>query len=156
MDGTSQNNETFASELDQFLTKLISHGGFELHPTVKIQSNTLYVNFTGEDVPLLLGHNAEFLNIVEYLASRVFSHYLQGETRMKFDAGSYRSRREHELHLMAEAAAERVKRYRKPFTLNPMTSAERRVVHLALSHDSGVRTESIGDGDDRKIVIHPV
>jgi len=52
-------------------------------------------------------------------------------------------------------AAERVQASRQPFRLNPMSSRERRIVHLALKDMTGVRTESIGMGEDRQVVIHP-
>ena len=57
--------------------------------------------------------------------------------------------------LAARVAAERVQTSRQPFRLNPMSSRERRIVHLALKEMIGVRTESIGMGDERQVVIHP-
>jgi spoIIIJ-associated protein len=57
--------------------------------------------------------------------------------------------------MMARAAAERVQSSRQPFKLNPMSSRERRIVHLALQSFPGVRTESIGIGPQRQVVIHP-
>ncbi|MBI4750243.1 MAG: hypothetical protein HY774_17300 [Acidobacteria bacterium] len=147
---------TFATELEAYLSKIVTLGNFELEVEVSVREpHQVWVNFSGEDVPLLLGHNAELLNTLEYLASRVFARYLRGEIRLRFDAGSYRAHREHELRLMATAAAERVKRFGRPFTLAPMTSFERRIIHTALLEDTSVRTESIGDGEERKVVIHP-
>jgi len=52
-------------------------------------------------------------------------------------------------------AAERVQTSHQPFRLNPMSSRERRIVHLALKDMPGVRTESVGTGEDRQVVIHP-
>ena len=57
--------------------------------------------------------------------------------------------------LVAKVAAERVQSSKQPFRLNPMTSRERRIVHLALKHMPGVRTESVGVGEQRQVVIHP-
>ena len=60
-----------------------------------------------------------------------------------------------ELRMTAKVAAERVQSSHQPFRLNPMSSRERRVVHLALKDMPGVRTESVGMGEHRQVVIHP-
>jgi spoIIIJ-associated protein len=60
-----------------------------------------------------------------------------------------------EVRMTARVAAERVRTSRQPFRLNPMSSRERRIVHLALKDISGIRTESMGVGEDRQVVIHP-
>jgi spoIIIJ-associated protein len=57
--------------------------------------------------------------------------------------------------MTARVAAERVQATHQPFRLNPMSSRERRIVHLALKDLSGVRTESVGTGEERQVVIHP-
>jgi len=67
----------------------------------------------------------------------------------------YRALRFEELKMTARVAAERVQSSRQPFRLNPMSSRERRIVHLALKDMTGVRTESIGVGEERQVVIHP-
>ncbi|PYP84215.1 MAG: hypothetical protein DMF61_20790 [Blastocatellia bacterium AA13] len=77
------------------------------------------------------------------------------DSRIVVDSGSYRAGREKELQLMAVKAAERVRTSRIPFSFDPMTPNERRIVHLALSEDSTVRTESQGGGVDRKVTIFP-
>ena len=69
--------------------------------------------------------------------------------------GGYRALRFEELRMTARVAAERVMTSRQPFQLNPMSSRERRIVHLALKDMPGVRTESVGTGEERHIVIHP-
>src|SRR6266436_3564472 len=60
-----------------------------------------------------------------------------------------------ELRMTARVAAERVQTSRQPFRLNPMSSRERRIVHLALKDMNGIRTESVGVGEERQVVIHP-
>jgi spoIIIJ-associated protein len=60
-----------------------------------------------------------------------------------------------ELRMTARVAAERVQTSKQPFRLNPMSSRERRIVHLALKEMPGVRTESVGMGEERQVVIHP-
>ena len=109
----------------------------------------------GEDVALLLGHNAELLDALEYLGNRILARKSGDESKVVFDSGGYRARREKELRLMAEKAAERVRTSRIPFTFDPMTPNERRIVHLALADDSSVTTESQGTGENRKVTVRP-
>ena len=71
------------------------------------------------------------------------------------DCGGYRALRFEELRMTAKVAAERVQTSKQPFRLNPMSSRERRIVHLALKDMPGIRTESVGAGDERQVVIHP-
>ena len=72
-----------------------------------------------------------------------------------FDCGEYRATRLAELKLSARVAAQRVRETGQPFQFNPMSSRERRIVHLELSGAAGVRTESEGSGDRRQLVIYP-
>jgi len=109
----------------------------------------------GEDVAILLGHNAEFLDALEYLGNRVLSKGREEESRIVFDSGTYRARREKELHLMAEKAAEKVRLTKIPFKFDPMSSNERRIIHVALANEAGVRTESKGNGEERRLVVFP-
>jgi spoIIIJ-associated protein len=72
-----------------------------------------------------------------------------------FDCHDYRMMRVEELQLAAEAAADRVRRTGIAYRFNPMTSRERRIIHMALRGEAGVRTESEGAGPQRRVVIHP-
>jgi spoIIIJ-associated protein len=113
------------------------------------------VQVRGDDVALLLGHNAELLDALEYLGNRLLARSSADENHIIFDSGSYRARRERELRLMAEKAAERVRASRIPFSFDPMTPNERRIIHLALAEDKSVKTESQGNGENRKVTIFP-
>lgn len=57
---------------------------------------------------------------------------------------------------MARTAAEQVRKYRQPFTFSALNAAERRIIHLTLATEPGVRTESVGQGDERKVVVYPI
>ena len=119
------------------------------------QDESFKVQVRGEDVAILLGHNAEFLDALEYLGNRVLSKGREEETHIVFDSGNYRARREKELLLMAEKAAEKVRLTKIPFKFDPMSSNERRIIHVALANEAGVRTESKGNGDERRLVVFP-
>src|SRR4051794_139842 len=79
----------------------------------------------------------------------------EDHSRISFDANDYRLLRIEELRLSAVTAAEKVKRTGVPFRFNPMNSRERRVIHLALRGETAVRSESIGSGPARQVVVYP-
>src|SRR5579864_2196939 len=94
------------------------------------------VKFSGEDVDLLLGNRAELLLALEHLTMEALRMPSEDHSRVSFDANDYRLLRIEELRLSAMAAAERVKSTGQPFRFNPMNSRERRVIHLALRHET--------------------
>jgi spoIIIJ-associated protein len=95
------------------------------------------------------------LKAIEHLALRALRLEPAFHEKIHIDCGGYRALRFEELRMTARVAAERVQISRQPFRLNPMSSRERRIVHLALKDMPGVRTESAGLGEDRQVVIHP-
>ena len=109
----------------------------------------------GKDREILLGHSAEVLKAFEHLAFKALRLEPSFHEKIHIDSGGYRALRFEELRMTARVAAERVQTSRQPFQLNPMSSRERRIVHLALKDMTGVRTESVGMGEDRQVVIHP-
>jgi spoIIIJ-associated protein len=110
------------------------------------------IDLAGEDAPILLAHNAEAMRALEYLLNRI--HEKSGH-KIVLDCNDYRGMREQELRLMAQMAAERVKSLHQPHKFSPMAPDERRIIHLAVADDPGLRTESEGFGDNRKVVIYP-
>ena len=138
-----------------FTNQVLESSRLDLKATADRAEDTLKVQVRGEDVALLLGHNAELLDALEYLGNRVLVRSSGEEARLVFDSGGYRARREKELRLMAEKAAEKVRVSRIPFTFDPMTPNERRIIHVTLAEDSSVVTESQGNGENRKVTIRP-
>jgi spoIIIJ-associated protein len=148
-------NQDDANLIVDFTNRLLGGSNLKLKASAEPTDNGFKVQVRGDDVPILLGHNAEVLDALEYLGNRVLTKAKDEETRVNFDSGNYRARREKELQLMAEKAAEKVRLSKIPFTFDPMNSNERRIMHLALSQDSSVRTESTGNGENRKVTIFP-
>ncbi|HMG36731.1 MAG TPA: R3H domain-containing nucleic acid-binding protein [Blastocatellia bacterium] len=138
-----------------FTNELLAGSGLNLKASVQQHDDASRIQVRGEDVSLLLGHNAELLDALEYLGNRLLTRLSGEETKLIFDSGSYRGQREKELRLMAEKAAERVRTSRVPFSFDPMNPNERRIIHLALAEDSSIRTESQGNGEHRRVTIHP-
>ena len=111
--------------------------------------------FKGRDQDLLLEHNAELLLALEHIALRWLWLDPQFYGRIRFDAGGYRGIRIEELKLSARVAADRVRETHAPFRFNAMSSRERRILHLVLKEEAGVRSESEGAGEDRQVVVYP-
>jgi spoIIIJ-associated protein len=160
-------SEGLESRIIEFTNRVLRLGGWDLEAEIEAPvaadagdgadagDQKLTVQVRGDDVSLLLGRNAELLDALEYVSNRAFAREAGRDGRIVFDSGSYRSRREKELQLMAAKAAERVRTSRTPFTFDPMSPNERRIIHTALIEDKTIRTESKGDGIDRKVVIYP-
>ena len=143
-------------EVVEFTNEMLRAGGFDLTAEGESAESGFKVQIQGDDVAVLLARNAEMLDAIEYVCNRIFNREPGHDNRIVFDSGNYRARREKELRLMAEKAAEKVRTSHVPFSFDPMSPNERRIVHLALAGDDAVRTESLGDGIDRKVTIYPV
>jgi len=138
-----------------FTNRVLASAGLDLKAVAQSGEDGPHIQVRGEDLALLLGRNAELLDALEYLGNRVYARTSSDETRLVFDSQGYRTRREKELRLMAEKAAEKVRASRIPFSFDPMTPNERRIVHLALADDATVTTESEGNGENRKVTVRP-
>ena len=125
------------------------------NPHPEFENPEVMVKFSGPDVDLLLANRAELLLALEHLTMEVLGMPPEHHTRLCFDANDYRALRIEELRLSAAAAAEKVRHTGMPFPFNPMTSRERRIVHLALRDEPGVRSESTGFGSYRQVVVYP-
>ncbi len=155
--------DSLRPKLDQFLHPLLDHAGFELsydlrsleNPHPEVENPEVTVTFSGRDVDLLLENRAELLLALEHLSMEAMRLPAEDHSLISFDANDYRLLRVEELRMSALAAAEKVKRTHVPFHFNPMSSRERRVIHLALRDEKDLRSESVGIGPGRAVVIVP-
>ena len=95
------------------------------------------------------------LKALEHVGVRWLRLDPQFYNRVRFDCGDFRASRLAELRLSAEVAAERVRQTHEAFRFNPMGARDRRIIHLALKDQPGVRTSSEGQGEMRQVVIFP-
>lgn len=157
--------ESAVAELRRFLDLAIREMHLELQydfaraadvaATVEQDAPELLVNFHGADEPLLLERHGELLLALEYLATRWLGLEPRFHGHVRFDCGDFRALRIEELKLSARVAAQRVRETRQPFQFNPMPARERRIIHVELNAVPGVRTESEGIGDHRRLVVYP-
>ena len=154
---------TIGLRIDGFLQATFQNAGFELQYDIEdVTSNDgdfetpdVLVKFTGPDVDLLLSNRAELLLALEHVTMEMLRMPSEDHSRLSFDANDYRLLRIEELRLSALTAAENVKRTGMPFRFNPMNSRERRVIHLALRTETTLRSESLGSGPTRQVVVYP-
>src|SRR5260221_2971633 len=150
-----------ADALRDFLETIVRVAGFQLKVTVSLVAagaggdSEILDDVEGRDKEILLERGAEVLKALEHLAFRALRLEPEHHEKIHIDCGGYRALRFEELRMTAKVAAERVQASKQPFRLNPMTSRERRIVHLALKDMPGVRTESVGAGEHSHVVIHP-
>ncbi len=109
----------------------------------------------GDDLGILIGRRGQTLAALQYIVRLIAGHKTGVWVPIVVDAESYKKRRIEALKTLAQRMAENVIAKGTPFTLEPMPPYERRIVHMALANNSSVFTESIGDGDARKVIIHP-
>lgn len=149
--------------IDGLLRPVLQSGGFHLKYEIEdaepaaddFETPDVVVKFGGPDVDQLLANRAELLLALEHVTMEMLRVPSEDHSRISFDANDYRLLRIEELRLSATTAADKVKRTGVPFRFNPMNSRERRVIHLALRNESAVRSESIGTGPGRQVIVYP-
>jgi spoIIIJ-associated protein len=153
-----------ADALRRFLEETVRTSKLDLKASVRVATGDgsasegdveVFADLDGRDKEILLERSGELLKAIEHLAFRALRLEPAYHERIHIDSGGYRALRFEELRMTARVAAERVQSSQQPFRLNPMSSRERRIVHLALKEMTGVRTESVGMGEERQVVIHP-
>ena len=113
------------------------------------------IDLSGEDSGLLIGRRGQTLQSLQFLVNLIVRKNFGEDVRVVLDVEHYRQRRESSLRDMATKVASRVVQSSRSVTLEPMTPADRRIVHTALTEYPGVTTESTGVGDNRKVTIMP-
>ena len=113
------------------------------------------IDLAGEDSGLLIGRRGQTLQALQFLVTLIVRKKLDVDVRVVLDVENYRQRRETSLRDMAAKVASRVAQTNRSITLEPMPPADRRIIHTSLAEHPEVRTESAGEGDNRKVTIMP-
>lgn len=111
------------------------------------------VQITGNDISHLIGRHGDTLYAINYIASLLVNRNKDEYKRVYIDIENYRKHREESLVAMANRAADRVAKYKRPVALDPMPASERRIIHSALQSNRNVVTESQGVEPNRSVVI---
>ncbi|MDL2271879.1 Jag N-terminal domain-containing protein [Desulfovibrio sp. OttesenSCG-928-I05] len=128
----------------------------ECAPSVSIEGETIRISIeAGEDPGLLIGREGQNLAAVQYLATRMLAGKLQCRVKLHVDAGDYRQRQDDRLRDLALALAEKARSSGKPQLTRPLSSYQRRVIHVTLQDEDDMQTHSKGEGDLKRVVIAP-
>ena len=158
IEGEMQEVETPTREDVEITVDVLQHilRYMNIPATVQVRStNPLTLNIHGihENLGLLIGRRGETLAALQLLVSLIVGHRTKHRMRIIIDAENYRQRREENLRSLALRVAQQVRNYRRSIALEAMPPHERRIVHIALSESKDISTESIGEGDARRVVI---
>jgi spoIIIJ-associated protein len=154
-----------AQQIAEFLKSLIGLGGLRLKYRITagagaadpdgLEAREIYVELAGPDAGLLTARGGELLRALEHVAARMLRLENDEHDRVSFDAENFKTLRARELKLAADTAAERVRQNGQPYSFAPMSSRERRMLHLALRPCEDLETASSGEGLQRYVVVYP-
>jgi spoIIIJ-associated protein len=154
-----------ANKIHDFLQSVVTLGGLRFKYRITVdpplpenrdwERPEILVDFSGPDTPLLLDRGGELLRAIELLAIEMLRLPSGEHEKISFDCQNQRSMRIEELRMASTVAADKVRKTGAPYYFAPMSSRERRIVHLALREQTDLRTESDGEGPRRCVVVYP-
>lgn len=160
-----QDLKTAAQKTSDFLKLLTTIGGFKLKYRVTagagaadpdgLEDRLIYVEMSGPDTGLLLARDGDLLRAMEHLCAEILRLQPEERDRLSFDADGFKAARNRELIDTAQKGIAAVREGQRPYSFDPMTSRERRLLHLILKREEGLRTESSGEGPTRYVVLYP-
>ena len=143
----------------QALEKLLRGMGIrsqvQVHPGTDDEGPEFVLDIVGADLGILIGRRGETLRDLDYLSRLIVAQQMHRTVRFAVDVEGYRSRRERQLKELAKRMAYRERQIRQPMTLEAMPPHERRIIHITLREHPTVKTQSIGEGDHRRVMILP-
>lgn len=154
-----------ANKIHEFLQGVVKHSGLKLKYRITVdppmdeqrdwERPEILVQFAGPDSSLLLARGAELLRSLEMLAMEAVRLAAGEHDKVCFDCMNHRAMRLKEMQSAADVAAARVRESGMPYHFAPMSSRERRMVHLALAKSEDLVTGSEGEGPERHVVVYP-
>ena len=147
---------TPAMKAKEFIEKVVQNMGIDckIVEAEKNDEGTEYVlEGESEELGILIGHHGDVLESLQYLASLAANRGTEDFYRIGIDVNDYRKKREETLRALARKKAARVAKYKRSFVFEPMTARDRRIIHSELQDFEGVNTHSVGQDDERKVII---
>lgn len=140
---------------EDFLRKIFKTIGMEVTLTSVMdeEEGCLNIDMSGEEMGVLIGKRGQTLDSLQYLVSLIVNKEREEYLRIKLDTENYRERRKATLESLAKNIASKVKRTKRPVSLEPMNPYERRIIHSVLQSDKYVLTRSEGEEPYRHVVV---
>jgi spoIIIJ-associated protein len=152
---TLPEEEDVVSRVTEVLDTLLGLMGVQGKVEVLSGELPLALNIKGDDLGILIGRRGQSLVALEYVTKLIVVQRLKAWVPLSIDVGGYKKHRHDSLQKLALYLAEQVKSRRRAMPMEPMPADERRIIHLALADHPDVTTQSIGEGENRKVVILP-
>ena len=147
--------ETLVGEvLNSFIQS--TEASIDVYVRDDVEEGSIVFELEGDDAGLIIGRRGETLASIEYLVRLIASKSLGRRANVIIDVEDYKFRRRSTLKSVAEKSASKVEQTGKSISLEPMSPSDRRIIHMALVDYKNVKTQSRGDGVNRKVVIIPV
>ncbi len=155
---TLNTEETVVSDpsekIEEFVVGLLSKMGIEATAEIKLnENNRININLVGDDMGIIIGRRGETLDAVQHIVQLYVNKEYKEFYKITVDTENYRAKREEALVNLAHGLAKKVIRTRKEVVLEPMKPYERRIIHTALQNYNKVKTHSIGEDPNRKLVV---
>ncbi|MEF3168196.1 MAG: Jag N-terminal domain-containing protein [Deltaproteobacteria bacterium] len=147
--------EGFSARACEILDALFQKASLDASVSSSHMNGELFLEITGADISLVIGKDGQNLDAFEYILNRILAREFPEPIPVILDAGGYRAKREEFLMGLAAQKAEKVKTTGKTAFINPMSPADRRIIHIALRNDPDVRARSTGEGLYKRMVITP-
>ncbi len=148
-------NDEIEKRIRTFLNEMFKAMGMDVQIDIDFDDpECVNIEFSGENMGVLIGKRGQTLDSIQYLTSLVVNKGKDKYVRIKVDTEDYRNRRKQTLESLARNIAYKVKRSRKPVSLEPMNPYERRIIHSALQGDKFVSTRSEGEEPFRHVVVY--
>ncbi|MBI9087295.1 MAG: Jag N-terminal domain-containing protein [Desulfobacterales bacterium] len=120
-----------------------------------VGNGKIEINVKGGDAALLIGKHGQTLEAIQYIVEKIVNRAITSRVRIQVDVEGYQANRRKNLQRIAVKQAEKARRTGRPCSLGQMNANDRRIVHLFLKDDRSIRTQSLGEGPLRKLLIIP-
>src|SRR5882762_3603047 len=141
------------SKAEHLLNSVFDGAGFDLRASALESETGCLLSIDGADTGLLLNQGGELLDALQQILNQALGRTLPKGQRIVCDANNYRAAREAELRAMAQHAARQVRSTSAAFVFGPMEPSERRVIHLTLAAEEDLISESVGEGNGRRLRV---
>ena len=119
------------------------------------EPQSLFFDIKGGNSAMLIGKRGQTLEAIQYLIEKIINTHVNGRVRVQVDVEGYLNNKTESMQRLAKRLSQKAKKSGKPVTIGQLNSQDRRIIHMVLKSDHGVRTQSVGDGAYRKLVIFP-
>jgi spoIIIJ-associated protein len=121
-----------------------------------LKEGNLYLEIKGDQEGILIGKHGRTLESLQMLVNRMVNKQLKSSMRVLIDIDDYRKRRSDRMAKMAQRLGEKAKRTGHSLTVGPLNAHDRRIIHITLKEDPSLKTESLGEGELKKVKIIPM